>query len=106
MKTIKERMDEYIDSICSNCRECRHQCAATALRKSFIAGAGSEHAELTRWNDPTISLPKGYKEVLLKMKRKDGTNHYVVGWLTEKGRFTTSVPFLLSEIEGWRYIHE
>ena len=73
---------------------------------AFEDGAEWMRKELTHWNDPTMSLLEVCKEVLLKMKWKDGTNHYVVGWLTEKGRFTTSVPFVTSEIEGWRYIHE
>ena len=106
MRTIKERMDEYIDSICSNCRECRHQCAVPALRKSFIAGAESEHAELTRWHDPKEVLPPIEKVVEVKLTFGRG---YALAERGDDGWwYADSEEWEISDeqVIGWRYINE
>lgn len=53
MKTIEEKAKEYAA-----------KCHCQNTEWGFIAGAQSEHEELTRWHDPKEELPDDGQEVL------------------------------------------
>lgn len=70
MKTIEERTREFMDfSVSSLYSE-----KLAEIRKAFIAGAESEHEELTKWNDPK-DHPSHEGPVLVKLK--NGKYHVV-----------------------------
>jgi len=77
---------------------------------SFIAGAQSEHEQLTRWCDPKVELPEYRKRVLVKFK--DGMydclfreKHLYLGdgWSYGGGGILVEDE---NPVIGWREIHE
>lgn len=105
MKTIKERAKSYVRKVWrGGSREFVGYRKATEL--DFIAGAQSEHEELTRWHNPK-KMPEYGKQVLFKIKYKDSdTIRIRMGWMTESNVFMTLSGDIYSEIIGWREIHE
>lgn len=106
MKTLKERAYNYAP-------ECKYDSDVTMpdyevadiRREAFIAGAESEHKELTRWNSPEC-LPKDRGPVLLKMTNAvNGLIRYAVASYIA-GRFLCPEMLPKNEILGWREIHE
>lgn len=95
MKTIEERAKEYTA-----------KCHGQNTEWGFIAGAQSEHEELTRWHDPKVELPEIGKDVLFRIEFPS-TNifSYQVGRLQDNGR--VKLPRIeFGDIVGWREIHE
>ena len=83
MKTIEERAKEY--STCDeDCALCSEVCRKASDERAFIAGALSEHEELTRWRDPKEELPDDDREVLCVTNRRYSTfavlKHDNYGW--------------------------
>ena len=76
------------------------------VEDAFIAGAKSEHKELTRWRDPKEELPVRWHEVILKIKDCDEDIYYRIGVLYDNDRFQFAGYRIGSEIIGWREIHE
>lgn len=117
MKTIKERAREFVnppcDRRCKSCDTVKMDCRFYNDLMSFIAGAESEHEELTRWHDPKEELPEDNREVLCIVNRQHCKfvilHHDKYGWWQY-------VPFMsggwcgyngeIGEIIGWREIHE
>lgn len=105
MKTIEERAKEYntCDEDCALCSEVYRKASD---ERAFIAGALSEHEELTRWHDPKVELPPQGKMVLLKITFGC---HYQ---LAERGDECWWSPMddewgiPDSRVIGWREIHE
>lgn len=95
MKTIEERAKAYAA-----------KCHCQNTEWGFIAGAQSEHEELTRWLDPKEELPPQGKMVLLKVTFGC---HYQ---LAERGDECWWSPMddewgiPDSRVIGWREIHE
>lgn len=115
MGSIKQRAKEYAkcdvdEAFCKKCKMLS-LCTIPEERTTFIAGAQSEHAELTRWLNPKKELPKAGRNVLVRYRRKDGGRpYYTIGCIlypSEKwdceNALATSANF---KIDGWRYIHE
>lgn len=110
MKTIKERAREFVnppcDRRCKSCDTVKMDCRFYNDLMSFIAGAESEHEELTRWHDPKEELPPQGKMVLLKVAFGC---HYQ---LAERGDECWWSPMddewgiPDSRVIGWREIHE
>ncbi len=112
MKTIEERADEYVDMPCTGkCDECtmiEGTCRFYNDRVSFIAGAQSEHEELTKWHDPKEELPDTNRDVLIKTTllakyriafyKADGQRNY--HWHQNNGAIDDDM------VIGWREIHE
>ena len=101
MKSIEERAKEYVRT---HTQGWVLEAAGEQLEAIFIAGAQSEHAELTRWHDPKEEMPEHRKQVLVKT---DTENHDVAyysdnvdGWIANDGIYDTA------QIIGWREIHE
>ncbi|WP_290433512.1 MULTISPECIES: hypothetical protein [Bacteroidales] len=97
MKTIEEKAKEYAA-----------KCHCQNTEWGFIAGAQSEHEELTRWHDPKEELPDDGQEVLCVTKRRCNTfsvlQHDNYGWWQY-------IPFegggwceYDGEVIGWREI--
>lgn len=113
MKTIKERAKEYAidymnkyDLVGSARIETDIEDLPGILGNVFIAGAQSEHEELTRWNENLDEVPDGYnKWCIVKIQDKDGFVSYTVA-LALWGKFC--MPDLMNgeKIVGWREIHE
>ncbi len=100
MGTIEERAKAYEESLGFGYRERMSRFPSDA----FIAGAKSEHEELTRWNNP-IDHPEEGIEVLCKYKSCSGRLHYITAWYSEfhKGYMNDGY---IRPILGWREIHE
>ncbi len=109
MKTIEERAKEY--STCDeDCALCSEACRKASDERAFIAGAQSEHDELTRWHYPKDKLPDGDQEVLCMIHKKYNT--YVVLKFYQ-GEWWQPAPVPAGgwcgydgEIIAWRAIHE
>ncbi len=100
MKTIEERAKAYEEILGFGYRERMSQFPSDA----FIAGAQSEHEELTRWHDP-IDHPEEGVEVLCKYKSCSGRLHYITAWYSKfhKGYMNDGY---IRPILGWREIHK
>ncbi|MCM1301959.1 MAG: hypothetical protein NC226_09595 [Bacteroides cellulosilyticus] len=100
MKTIKERARKYVLGAANGYNaEARISYFA---EKAFIAGAQSEHEELTRWHDPKEVLPEPLKNVLVKCS--DGT--YIIDMFLPTFKMFDCEISLYVEVIGWREIHE
>lgn len=95
MKTIEERADIYEEI--SGC----YGCQLGQVKEAFIAGAKSEHEELTKWNSPECP-PEHSNTVLVKTPHGD-TFYYSLGNYYQ-GQWHISA--IHNEILGWREIHE
>lgn len=106
MKTIEERAYSYYASeqCCRDCENCedRVNCFDADYVWAFIAGARSEHSELTRWNSPECT-PKDNKIILIKTKKWDGEIVYFTDYGFENAERIVKGE---AEIIGWREIHE
>lgn len=108
MKTIEERAyNQYAGDNCPrDCEKCemRTDCMDVDYVQAFIAGAQSEHEELTRWHDP-IDHPEEGVEVLCKYKSCSGRLHYITAWYSKfhKGYMNDGY---IRPILGWREIHK
>lgn len=98
MKTIKERAVEYANITFEK--------GVNSPFKDFVAGAKSEHEELTKWNSPECP-PEDDKVVIVKY-RSGGFELYSVGDYDKKYGWSTQdeVGFNKDDIIGWREIHE
>ena len=100
MKTIEERADIYEEI--SGC----YGCQLGQVKEAFIAGAKSEHDELTRWNSPD-NHPENDTPVLLKSIWKEGgLIYYRVGRYRDGKYINDSCPSHNIDVIGWRKIHE
>lgn len=110
MKTIEERATDYAcddgvmpDSYdCESCFNIYGKCT----RDAYIAGANSEHKELTRWHDPKEELPPAEKIVLVKSTYGCGyalAERDDEGWLLAPPE-EWELP--ANQVIGWREIHE
>lgn len=101
MKTIEERAVQYEEI--SGC----YGCQLGQVKEAFIAGAKSEHEELTRWNN--IEQPPEHSQgVLVKYENDDNPEIHIYGVR----------PFMFGRVHGhhahilgfhpigWREIHE
>lgn len=105
MKTIEERAKDCVRHLTQGWVL---EAAGEQLEALFIAGAESERAELTRWNDPKEGMPEPNHIVLTKWKYKDGSGEIIsVGGFNgeEWDAHAILYPELLNII-GWREIHE
>lgn len=116
MKTIEERASEYYKDAqrrdeLYNEEGDMYSCVP---KMAFIAGAKSEHEELTRWIPFNEECPISGKNVLIKIRRPHETLEYVsmVRYISP-GKFEIfeeEVACLLYEcgyeVIGWREIHE
>lgn len=116
MKTIKERAREFVDAPCDHrCKKCKTlqaDCRFYNDQMSFIAGAESEHEELTRWHDPKEELPDYYHPVEIKYLHSQFIE-VAIAWLgvIDDGAYiwtidNTDKAFFHDEILGWREILE
>lgn len=71
---------------------------------AFEDGAEWMRKELTRWHDVRTEFPEFRQELLIKMKRKNGTTFHSIGWMVGQKIFVKHVRG--AEIVAWRYIHE
>lgn len=98
LKTIEERAKEYA----AKCYGCQN------TEWGFIAGALSEHAELTRWRSPQEELPFDGEEVLCKVQHPHRTydvlRHDAFGWWKEAPGGGWCAAFW--NVIAWRYINE
>lgn len=99
MKTIEERAREYIYSNFLEEVTMRNE-----IGNAYIAGAESERADLTRWNDPKEVLPENDKMVLVKRK-SDAPLPYDLAQY-DGSCWIDSWCGLMIDIIGWRQIHE
>lgn len=111
MKTIEERAEYYAETVGRD----RYQGDRNAAYDDFIAGAESEHKELTRWNSPEEYLPAPRRIVLLRLQNPHYSNieKYAIGCRTLSDEWDVSddkIELSLFEgtlkVIGWREIHE
>lgn len=120
MKTIEERAREYADAEYPKCGlydswaddgfdEGYNAAMNSKADRAFIAGAQSEHEELTRWNDPNIALPDEGTEVLVKY---DDMRVFMAcyensqfGWNCYEPRSAQWYSLESGVIAGWRNIY-
>lgn len=103
MKTIEERANGAWN-------EAKNEAMTSTentFSKGFIAGAKSEHEELTRWNSPECP-PDNKRQVLLKVKTSFvGKIYYKIGSFINGDYYESySGRPLRPECLGWREIHE
>ena len=108
MKTIKERAVEYANTT--------FESGVNSPFKDFVAGAKSEHEELTRWHDPKTEHPYLDSTVLIKYEATSDstvvlyqtTRYLVMPFVGPRFEFETDsrIKSGLFKIVGWRYIHE
>ncbi len=98
MKTIEERAKAYEEILGFGYRERMSQFPSDA----FIAGARSEHEELTRWHDPEKELPEPMKDVLVKCS----SDTYAVDFYVPELECFFGESATYMEVVGWREIHE
>lgn len=110
MKTIEERAYSLYasDECCRDCENCedRVNCFDADYVWAFIAGAKSEHEELTKWNSPECP-PEDDKLVIVKYRSR-GFELYSIGDYDKNYGWSTQdeVRFNKDNIIGWREIHE
>lgn len=108
MKTIEERARKYAGTPCNiseySCLSCNATLCKYDKYVDFIAGAQSEHDELTRWHDPKDHPEEGV-EVLCKYKSCSGHLHYITAWYSEFHKGYMNGGYI-RPILGWREIHE
>lgn len=109
MKTIEERAKRYVRKIwAGGVRDWGTNKQWTA--QDFIAGAKSEHEELTRWHDPKDKLPDGDQEVLCVIHKKYNTyavlKYYQGEWWQQVYVPAGGWCGYDGEIIAWREIHE
>lgn len=94
MKSIKERASERYPE----------QGILGAERRAFVAGANSEHEELTRWNSPDV-LPDINQWIIIKIVNE---NNGVLYYTTTKfySEYFNELKECRYTILGWREIHE
>ncbi len=99
MKTkIEERAKAYEESLGFGYRKRMSKFPSNG----FIAGAKSEHEELTRWHDPK-EYPKDNREVLAKCNPA----HYIIAiYDNEQETWVDAISGRPIRIIGWREIHE
>lgn len=99
-KTIEERAAEYKEV--SGC----YGCELSQVKKAFIDGAQSEHAELTKWHSPYYP-PEDDIAVIVKYLCR-GFELYSIGDYDKKYGWSAQdeVGFNKDNIIGWREIHE
>lgn len=98
MKTIEERAVQYEEI--SGC----YGCELGQVKEAFIAGAKSEHDELTRWNDPECE-PKVNTPILLKMESPRNDIIYRTGFfICNYTAYDSNVYYY--KVVGWREIPE
>lgn len=112
MKTIEERAERYehwADQIANRWdKPEEHIPFKEQIKRAFIAGAKSQHAELTRWHDPKEVIYELNHIVLTKWKYKDGSGEIIsIGGFNGEEWDAHSIMYPeLFEIIGWREIHE
>lgn len=117
MKTIEQRAKEYYkdaqrrDELYNDDGDMY----SSVPEMAFIAGAKSEHEELTRWNSPEECLPAPRVVVLLKLQNPYYSNieKYAIGnrtisneWVVSDDKIDLSLFEGTLKIIGWREIHE
>ena len=121
METIEERAKAFCEkNICVDCgdrKDCDRKCLGTCIPtydafEWLIQFGKSEHAELTRWNDPKEELPEYYKAVEIK-HRRSGIIRISTAWMSagDAGGYLwtidgTNVLVNDKHVIGWREIHE
>lgn len=105
MESIEERAKEYAKMICSGLKESDIE----GVYEDFLAGAESEHKELTKWNSPD-NPPKHTNQILIKVNGGFQIGQYFdekyvkdlgfCGWII-KGQIASDTSII-----GWREIHE
>lgn len=105
MKTMKERAYSYAPErkYDSDITMPDYE-VADIRREAFIAGAESEHKELTRWNSPD-KPPKRGISVLIRCNAYPGIDYYV-GYWSGVCFYTSLKDMRISNVIGWREIHE
>lgn len=108
MKTIEERAREYAKPIdISDELLVRKEAVFLIEKRAFVAGAKSEHEELTRWHGPKEKPQEG-AELLLKilMPVDEGDiKTYAVGDYI-RNEFIMPNTYAGAKVLGWREIHE
>lgn len=102
MKSIEERARDYVKS---EGGIGLHPDDHDFIEDAFVAGAKSEHEELTKWNNPR-EFPNHDDQVLGKLKvggykliRKDSNQGVFID-------LKTYLIILPEDLIGWREIHE
>lgn len=107
MKTIEERYKSYIGTVGAECFQPKN--IGNTMQNTFIAGAKSEHEELTRWNSPECP-PDNDRDVLLKIKSDTrlfpDTNYFAVGFYSGVSFHISVARWATIDVLGWREIHE
>ena len=85
-----------------DCALCAFPCAKPITHKAFVAGAESEHAELTRWHDPKEELPEDMVHVLVKKE----SGAFEVAFYDYQMKSWFGIASSFEEVVGWREIHE
>lgn len=102
MKTIEERAKEYIKEGGSIGFPLEDN---YFFEEAFIAGAKSEHEELTRWNNPECP-PDSKRPILLKIRIGLSEKiYYRVGHFVD-GDYTYPGRVLRTEYLGWKEIYD
>lgn len=110
MKEIKDRASEFIGGLSASIGTTMQKIETICkyfIELGFVAGAKSEHEELTRWNSPGFP-PEDDRQVLLKVKTVFiGKIYYKVGsFINGDYCESSSGRSLKAECLGWRDIHE
>ena len=108
MKTIEERSEKYAEPVLQILGDEMINKSQLWLfeKHAFIAGAKSEHEELTRWNS-LDNPPENDTPVLLKaIWKAGGLIYYRVGRYRGGQYINDSCPSHNIDVIGWREIHE
>lgn len=109
MKSIADRAEKYVSSLCdSDCALCDDVCRKSSDRIAFIAGAESEHEELTSWHNPDKELPDTIRNVLVKTTSclQYRIAFYMTNAKSNSHWFGENEFIDDDEVLGWREIHE
>lgn len=113
MRTIEERARDFVDAPCDhrckNCKTVPADCRFYNDQMSFIAGAESEHDELTRWNDPH-KPPVHENRVIVQAVLPNGALFVTGGWYAinefpEGWSVDLNDRFENLSVIGWREIY-